>query len=241
MTPRMFSSTRKCWPSDFLGSTVTAARRRPLRSHASRPRALRAPRRALRRALGSCGRRWPARSDVPRTGCGARYGLSVSTRIRSAGIAAAASRRSRRLRVGRVARERHVVPPLDGERRRAPATRSSGGPPFRRTARARPPSRRRPRGCGSTTGSSQLVREREMRVEEPALLRRRREAAGPCRGPSPLPRPPSDVEGAREARRFDRPRARPPGADRCRAPRTRPRGGRRRRARRDSTRCRCRS
>ena len=133
MTPRMFSSTRKCWPSAFFGATVTAARRRLRRSRACGPRARRAPRRALRRALRIVWTTLAGSFDVPRTGCGARYGLSVSTRIRSAGIAAAASRSSRRLRVGRIACEGDVVAPLDGERRRARATRSSGGRPCRRT------------------------------------------------------------------------------------------------------------
>ena len=49
----------------------------------------------------------------PRTGCGARYGLSVSARIRSAGTRAAAARRASALRVCHVPGERHVVPPLE--------------------------------------------------------------------------------------------------------------------------------
>ena len=86
MTPRMFSSTRKCWPSSFFGEALTRGRTRASAfasicassSCASSPRAAPAPR--------ACGRRTPARS-AGRGSCGARYGASVSARSRSAGPA----------------------------------------------------------------------------------------------------------------------------------------------------------
>ena len=52
ITPRMFSSTRKCWPSCFFGTTLTARTRRS-RSRRSWPRAPR----ALAARLGERGER----------------------------------------------------------------------------------------------------------------------------------------------------------------------------------------
>ena len=119
MTPRMFSSTRKCWPRSRFGRRhVTGARTRLRRSPRSAPRARRRPRRAPRRARRPCARRSPARSGGRGRGCGARYGLSVSARMRSAGTCARGGAQLVGLRVRDVAGERDVVAALERRRQR---------------------------------------------------------------------------------------------------------------------------
>ena len=97
MTPRMLSSTRKCCPRDFLGCgplTVPGARRRrsALRSIACSSTSTSSPRASA--STASVCSTLAGSFRLPRSGCGARYGLSVSARMRSAGTAAAASRSS---------------------------------------------------------------------------------------------------------------------------------------------------
>ena len=116
MTPRMFSSTRKCWPSDFFGATLTGGRRPRPRSRACGPPSSAG---VLAAASASAATVWTTCAGSfgrPRTGCGARYGLSVSTRIRSAGTARAASRSSSAFGIRDVAGERDVVAALEGGR-----------------------------------------------------------------------------------------------------------------------------
>jgi len=64
MTPRMFSSTRKCWPSDLRGGGVlTRGANRMPRSRCRRSAPLASQRRhhASRRVQRAYGARWPAR------------------------------------------------------------------------------------------------------------------------------------------------------------------------------------
>ncbi len=232
MTPRMFSSTRKCWPRDFFGATVTAVRKRPRRSHESPPRVPRSSRSRTSASTRSVCTTLAGSFGAPRTDCGARYGLSVSTRIRSRGMLAAASRSARRVRVRRVAGERHVVAAIDGDRERGRATRSSGGSPCRGRARAHSPSRRRPRGCGSRRGGRARRRARAARrgVGVAARLSHIDER---CRARSHRRRLPSGAKAAHGARRGGLPLASPPDAGRFRAPRRHPRSHRRSRAQRE--------
>ena len=118
ITPRTFRSTRKCWPSDLLrgdGAHAGRARTRPL-AFAS----IRASSSSARLAAGDCaeprvcGRTCAGSFGRPRTGCGARYGLSVSARSRSAGNSRGGARRSSARREGDVARKRDVVAALEG-------------------------------------------------------------------------------------------------------------------------------
>ena len=95
ITPRMFPSTRKCWPSSLRGLTLFRAGR-------SCGRVLFDPRLERSRLLpagpASAARVWTTFAGSfcrPRTGCGARYGTSVSARIRSAGIAGGCRRAGR--------------------------------------------------------------------------------------------------------------------------------------------------
>ena len=176
ITPRMFSSTRKCWPSAFFGRDGSRRGANAAAAFAC-DRAPRAPRRSSPRASAStasvcttfAGSFAPARGR----GCGARYGLSVSTRIRSAGTRAAASRSVGGLRVRDVAGERDVVAAL--ERR---LEQSSGDEkqwritvPAERGERARRSPSLRLAGVDHDR-QPELVGERELRVEEPPLLDR---------------------------------------------------------------------
>ena len=93
ITRRMFSSTRKCWPSSFLARMLT--------DRSSAPRSLRSARRARRRrrfararARRRCGRRSRARSAGRGAAPARGTGESVSASRRSAGTAYAAERRS---------------------------------------------------------------------------------------------------------------------------------------------------
>ena len=99
---RAASSARRSQAERGGGVGVDPARR-------ARPR----PRRGPRRASASVCMTFAGSLGLPRTGCGARYGLSVSASMRSAGTRAAASRSSRRLRVGDVAGERDVPAALE--------------------------------------------------------------------------------------------------------------------------------
>ena len=173
MTPRMFSSTRKCWPSAFFGVDVhgspkAAARVRVVcaaSSSGSSPRAS--------ASAAIVWTTWAGSFRRPRTGCGERYGLSVSARIRSAG--------TRRARLAQI----------------RPPSGTSRCPRRRRSSRARAPARAggrreavedhvaaeaRERGGRVAAASRlwiddrkpELGRERELRIEERALLGRRR-------------------------------------------------------------------
>ncbi len=84
-------------------------------------------RRAPARARRACASTYAGSLRCPRTGCGARYGASVSARIRSAGTCVAASRRSTAFGNDRVAGERDVPAALERSREHRAATRSSGG------------------------------------------------------------------------------------------------------------------
>ena len=96
----------------------------------ARRSAPRASRRTTPRASARTASVWSTLAGsfrLPRSGCGARYGLSVSARIRSAGTAAAASRSAAAFGIGHVAGERDVVAALERAGRAAPGPRSSGG------------------------------------------------------------------------------------------------------------------
>ena len=142
ITPRMFSSTRKCWPSLLLRddghspkAAVAFASICAASSAASSPRASASAASVWTTYAGSFGR--------PRTGCGARYGLSVSARIRSRRHVARRVAQLGRVRVGDVAGERDVPAALERRTGAAPARRSSGGRRCRRSPRA-------PRACRSS-------------------------------------------------------------------------------------------
>ena len=112
------------------------------------------------------------------------------------------------------------------QRIRAQGTRSSGGRRCRGTERARPPSRRPPRGCGRRRADR--ARRRAAAAPRRAVAARSGSRTGErCRVPSPRPRLPSGGRADRGARRGAAPRARRRRADRCRAQRRRPRARRR--------------
>ena len=152
-TPRMFSSTRKCWPSSRFGATgsFTADRRRPSRSRRSRRSSsagvLAARRRRARRAYG---RRWPARS----AGRAPPAARGRGCRSRPGAGRRAHARRGRaklvRLRVRHVAGEGHVPAALErrpeqpGRREAVEDDRAFSGK-LGRARRACPP---RLRACG---------------------------------------------------------------------------------------------
>ena len=123
----------------------------------------------------------------PRTGCGARYGVSVSARIRSAGTrprrsaAPTPSGRSRCRRTRRSSRAR--AQPGAGR-----STRSSGGRPCRRSRRARRACPRPQRGCGRRPAFPSRRRPRAV-ARTAAAGRRAARSRGTSRGRSPRPRP----------------------------------------------------
>ena len=171
--------------------------------------------RASRATATVCDDVAPARSACPRTGCGARYGESVSARIRSAGTCA--PRRGGRPRSGtsrcrRTRRSSRARAP----RRAAAATRSSAGRRCRRTTASGP------RSVSSsaarewiTTGSPTLRGELELRVEERGAALRAARSRGKKSSPiSPTATDASDVRRARSSS-SSRARRRRPGADGC--------------------------
>ena len=184
ITPRMFSSTRKCWPSCFFGATAHSAEGGGRRWRRSARRARPRPRRAPRRARRACARRWPARCGLPRTGCGARYGLSVSARRRSAGTLRGGARAARgALRVGDVAGERDVPAALERrleQRGRREAVEDDGA------VEARERGERVLVGVAGVDHDrlAELGGERELRLEEAPLRRRAGRSRGSSRGRS---------------------------------------------------------
>ena len=102
----------------------------------------------------------------PRTGCGARYGLSVSARMRSDGHSRRGGAQVLGLRVGHVARRTRRSSRARAPARAGPAPRSSGGSPC-------PPNGAERRGrllaglaAVDDDGLAELVGEGELRVEE---------------------------------------------------------------------------
>ncbi len=120
--------------ADFLGTTplMRRARTRRRRLRRSAPRAPRGRRRAPRRGRRGCATTYAGSLGVPRTGCGARYGLSVSARMRSAGTSRSGSSELGGLRVGDVPGEGDVVAAARARPRADRARRSSGARPRRR-------------------------------------------------------------------------------------------------------------
>ena len=72
ITPRMFSSARKCWPSCFFGRTLTAGGRRRRRWRRCGLRARRRPRRGPSASAATVWTTCAGSFGRPRTGCGAR-------------------------------------------------------------------------------------------------------------------------------------------------------------------------
>ena len=130
---------------------------------------------------------------LPRSGCGARYGLSVSARMRSAGHRRRGFAELGRLRVRDVAGERDVVAPLDRDveqPRRREAMEDHG-------AREAGQGGRRVRiGVARVDHDRQAGRRRdlELAVEERALRRDAARDRGSSRDPSPRPRRPAGAE-----------------------------------------------
>ena len=117
-----------------------------LRSICARARA--DPRRAPAASAASVCMTYAGSFGLPRIGCGARYGASVSARIRSAGTCARGEPQVDRLREGRVAGERDVPAALERrleQVRRGEAVQDDAA---RRSLRAPRACRRRPRACG---------------------------------------------------------------------------------------------
>ena len=190
ITPRMFSSTRKCWPSCFFGRTLTAGGRQPRRWRRSGRRARRHPRRAPRRARRPCGRRARARSAGRGPAAARGTGLSVSARIRSAGTARRGLAQRLGLRVGRVAGEGEVPAALDagGEQLRLREAVHDDGAVVRAQHRLGVVVR----GPGvDDDRQNELRGERKLRREEAALLRPSRRRRSGSRARPPRPRPPS--------------------------------------------------
>ena len=240
MTPRMFSSTRKCWPSAFFGVTLHGSRKAAVAFacvSGGEPRLLlvadageRSDRvdevrglvlptaHRLRREV------WAVRlHEDPILGDGVRPPVEAHP----------PSDRSRFPRRRRSTRAR-VQPAADRQ------TRSSGGSRGPRSLRARRRCPRPPPGCG---------RRPEARARPPGPAAHRTagvaqsewHSASRCRGRSRPPRPLSDGRAARAARRGGPLRGSPPDAGRFRAPHRRLHAPRRARARRDTSRSRCRS
>ena len=124
ITPRMFSSARKCWPSRFLGRTLTATRRRRTRWRRSARRARRRPRHAR-----------PASAATVWTTCAGSFALAADRLRREVG--AVGLRQDPvgghlggrgpelcRLRIGDVAREREVPAAVE-PRRQQPRLREA--------------------------------------------------------------------------------------------------------------------
>ena len=233
MTPRMFSSTRKCWPSAFFG--VTGSRqseggaprwRRSCAASSVDRLAARLCERGERvddvgRLVAAC--RGPAAGRG--TGCRSRRG---SGRRGTCAAAVAQARppsgTSRCPRTRRSSRAR--APP-----RAVPATRSSGGRPCRRNGSSAAAVSSPPRGCGSRPEARAPRRARAGRSNSRRCVGRARELAEPCRARL------ADGDRLRVLEQLAQlvdaaaPRASRPGADRCRAPRTRRRSASRSRAR----------
>ena len=222
---RAASSRRACYDAARL--TARRRRRRSRRS-AGRARRRSSPRASASTAsvcttyAGSLGR--------PRTGCGARYGLSVSTRRRSPGTLRGGGPELGRLRVGDVAGERDVPAALERRRRAERATRSSGG---RRCRRSRASTRERVLVGAPRVDHDRLAElggELELLLEEPPLRVVRGVVAEVVE-----PRL-ADGDGAlvgeqvARARRAARRRRRRPRAGGCRGSRRRRRPARRARA-----------
>ena len=230
-TPRMFSSTRKCWPRSRLGATakLTAGRRR--RRVGLDPRLELG--RLLAAGLGEDGERV---DDVGRLVPPAAHrlrrevGLSVSARsgrrahARRRGAARPPSDRSRCRRRRRTSRAR--APASE-----QPRTRSSGGRP-----RVRPGARRARRRC-PRLGRARMDDERlaQLARRAPPARGRARPAGraarsrGSGRARSRRRRPPWGARAAPRAPRPPRPPSRP-RAGGCRATRRRPPRPRRARA-----------
>ena len=197
------------------GTSWAAARSRRAEARRPRSRSGRSPARARATSsparLGEHGervqRRSPARSRLPRSGCGARYGLSVSARMRSAGHGRGGLAELGRLRIRHVAGERDVVAALERRRR---AARAREAVEDRRCPGSRPgrPRCRRPRrGCGSRPAGPPSPRARAGARRARAGRAAARDR-GSSRGPSRRPRRPA---GGRAARRA-RPTALPPAS-----------------------------
>ena len=240
ITPRMFSSARKCWPSRFFGmhghgsekAAVAFASIRAASSSASSPRAV-GERGDRVDDVGGLVR--PAAQRLRREVGAVRLGEDPVGGDRSGRLAQLS-----RLRIGDVAGEGEVPAPLEPGREQAGLReavhddRAVVRAEDRRgvvVRRARVDDDRQP----------ELARELELRLEEAALLVLRLGAvvvveAGLADGDRARVR-----RAARAARRPGAPRPSPPGAGRSRAPRTRRRSPRRSRARRGTTRFRSRS
>ena len=230
ITPRMFSSARKCWPSCFFGTTVTE------REGARRVRV--DLRRELVRVLAAGGRERRERVDDVR-GLVRPAAQRLRREVRAVGLGEdpvggdrAALAQLGGLRVSDVAGERDVVAALERGReqhRRREAMQDDGAAACRasargrvlvgragvdddRLARARSPARAAPR-----RGGVAVVRRVVAVVVEPGLAR---------------PRPPSVREQLAELVERVRLSGRPPGEGGCRARRRRrpPLGDRERRA-----------
>ena len=151
------------------GHGLTAARRRRSRWRRSAPRARRRPRRERSASAATVWTTWAGSFGLPRSGCGARYGLSVSARIRSAGTARSSLAQLRRLRVGHVAGEGEVPAALEpgGEQARLGEAVHDHGSVVPAEDR-----------CGVVVRLArvdhdrepELARELELGLEEPALL-----------------------------------------------------------------------
>ena len=184
---------------DFMRSPKHSVALRSICRSSSRRLLARAPARARR----ACARRTPARSRCPRTGCGARYGASVSARIRSAGTCVAASRRSTRLRERHVAGERDVPAALERRleqvRRREAVEDDAAVEAGERGERV---------GVGGARvdddGLPQSRRRRRAARRTERAARRAARSRGTSRARSPPPRPPSDARAARAPRRRRR-------------------------------------
>ena len=130
------------------GSRASSPNARSRRSRRGTPRASSTPTPRTSASVESVWRTCIGSFGRPRTGCGARYGLSVSASRRSYGTTAADSRSSSGLRVRDVPGERDVVAPLErvleqvGLREAVQDDRSG------ERLECRPPSRRSPPGCG---------------------------------------------------------------------------------------------
>ena len=207
----MFSSTRKCWPSDFFG---------PDGSRAARPNAAVAfasircssSSGVLAARLGESGERVDDVGRLVRAcrgrGWGERYGLSVSARIRSAGTCGGGLAELRRLRVGHVAGERDVVAALERERQQRRRREAVEDHRRREAARGRRRCRRRRRACGSRPAGRSVAASSSCRSKSRRCASRGA-SRGSSRARSRRPRRPSGGRAARPARRCRRASALP--------------------------------
>ena len=202
---RMFSSTRKCWPSSFFGAALTgrsSARRSRRSARRARPR-----RRCARaRARRPCGRRSRARSAGRGAAPARGTGESVSASRRSAGTAYAAERRSCAFL--------YVTLPANETYQPRSSAGSSSGSDEKQCSTTVPS---KPASAASVSSSAARVWMTTGLPSSAAsceLLRRRRAAArraarsrGSSRGPSRPRRRPSGARARRAARRRRRPPA----------------------------------